>query len=334
MATLGANVVTLLDHAKRMEPNGGSISSIVELLGQTNEMLEDMHWKQGNLETGNRTTVRTGLPTVAWRQLNQGVQPSKSLTAQVDEDCGILEAWSEIDKDVAELNGNTADFRMSEAMAFIEAMNIEMQSTIFYGNSDIDPEEFLGLSARYSSTTAANGRNIVLGGGAGSDNSSIWLCVWGPNTMMGIYPKGSKLGLQHEDKGLQVIQTSTSIAGTRLDAYVDKWQWKCGLSVRDWRYASRAPNIDISALTTETSAADLSKIMIKMTHRIQSLKAGRAAFYVNRTIIEMLDIQRLDGVKAGGGISWQSVDGQVIYNFRGIPIRLCDALLENESLVS
>ena len=80
MAVLGSNVATLADIAKRTDPDG-KISSIVELLSQTNEMLPDMLWKEGNLATGERTTVRTGLPTVAWRLLNQGVQPSKSTTA-------------------------------------------------------------------------------------------------------------------------------------------------------------------------------------------------------------------------------------------------------------
>ena len=149
MPTIGANVLTLADFAKRVDPDG-KVPSIVELLSQSNEILQDMLWMEGNLPTGHRTTVRTGLPTVAWRLLNQGVQPSKSTTAQVDEQCGMLEAWSEVDKDLAMLNGNTAAFRLSEAQAFIEAMNQEMASTLFYGNAGLAAEEFTGLSIRLS----------------------------------------------------------------------------------------------------------------------------------------------------------------------------------------
>ena len=86
MATIGANALTLADWAKRLDPQG-KVPSIVELLAQTNEILQDMLWVEGNLPTGHRTTVRTGLPTVAWRLLNNGVQPSKSTTAQIDEQC-------------------------------------------------------------------------------------------------------------------------------------------------------------------------------------------------------------------------------------------------------
>ena len=134
MAVLSSNALTLIDWAKRKDPDGKT-SSIVELLMQTNEILDDMLWVEGNLPTGHRTTVRTGLPTVAWKLLNQGVQPSKSTTAQIDEAVGIMEAWCEVDVDIAMLNGNTASFRLSEAQAFIEAMNQEMASTLIYASS-------------------------------------------------------------------------------------------------------------------------------------------------------------------------------------------------------
>jgi hypothetical protein len=159
MATLGASVLTLADWAKRLDPDG-KVSKIVELLSQTNEILMDMLFAEGNLPTGHRTTVRTGLPTVAWRLLNQGITPSKSTTAQIDEACGMLEAWSECDVELARLSGNVAAFRISESQAFIEAMNQEMASTLFYGNSGTAPEEFTGLAARYSAISGATPRFI------------------------------------------------------------------------------------------------------------------------------------------------------------------------------
>lgn len=331
MAVLGSNVATLADIAKRTDPDG-KISSIVELLSQTNEMLPDMLWKEGNLATGERTTVRTGLPTVAWRLLNQGVQPSKSTTAQIDESCGMLEAWSEVDVELAKLNGNTSAFRLSEGMAFIEAMNQEMQSTLIYGNSSTAPEEFNGLAVRYSSLSAANGQNIVSGSGAGSDNSSIYLISWGANSIHGIYPKGSKAGLDHMDHGEVTVETTAGIAGTRMRAFQDQWTWKCGVALRDWRHVVRIANIDISNLVAKSSAADLIELMIKSIHRLPN-RMGKPVFYMNRTVFQMLDIQRRDDVISGGGLVYSEVDGKVIPTFRGIPIRLVDSLTETEAAV-
>lgn len=332
MAVLGSNVATLADIAKRMDPDG-KIPSIVELLSQTNEMLEDMLWKEGNLPTGERTTVRTGLPTVAWRLLNQGVQPSKSTTAQIDEACGMLEAWCEVDVALAALNGNTAAFRLSEGMAFIEAMNQEMQSTLIYGNSSTAPEEFNGLAVRYSSLSAANGQNIVSGSGGGSDNSSIYLISWGANTIHGIYPKGSKAGLDHADHGEQTIETSAGIGGTRMRAYQDQWTWKCGIALRDWRHVVRIANIDISNLVAKSSAADLTELMIRAIHRLPN-RLGKPVFYMNRTVFQMLDIQRRDDVISGGGLTYADVDGKMVPMFRGIPVKIVDALLETEATVA
>lgn len=332
MPTIGANVVTLADWAKRVDPDG-KVPSIVELLSQSNEILQDMLWMEGNLPTGHRTTVRTGLPTVAWRLLNQGVQPSKSTTAQVDEQCGMLEAWSEVDKDLAMLNGNTAAFRLSEAQAFIEAMNQEMASTLFYGNAGLAPEEFTGLSIRYSDPAATNGQNVLDAGGTQSDNASIWLVAWGAQTVHGIFPKGSKAGLIHEDLGEVTVETTAGIAGTRMRAFQDHWQWKCGIALKDWRYVVRIGSIDVSNLVSKSSAADLIELMIKAIHRLPTMGLGKPVFYMNRTVFQMLDIQRRDDVITGGGLVYADVDGKIVPTFRGIPIRKVDALLETEAAV-
>lgn len=332
MATLSGETLNLIDWAKSLDPDGNT-ADVVEMLAQSNEILMDMRWKEGNLPTGHRTTVRTGLPSVYWRLLNQGVSPSKGTTAQVDEACGILEAWSEVDVDLCKLNGNTAAFRLSQAKGFIEAMNQEMAQTLFYGAAS-SPEEFIGLAARYSSTTAANGANVVSGGGSGSDNSSIWLVGWGDMSVHGIFPKGSKAGLVHDDFGEETVETSAAIGGTRLRAYRERWQWKCGVALQDWRYVVRIPNIDISALVAASSAADLFDKMTRATHRIFSLKNCSPVWYMNRTCFQELDIQRRGDVQAGGGLSYDNVDGKMQYSFRGIPIRICDALTETEATVS
>ncbi len=330
MPAIGAKKLTLVDWAKRIDPNGQT-ASIAELLAQSNDVLTDMMWKEGNLPTGSRVTVRTGLPTVYWRLLNKGVPSSKSTTAQVDEQAGNLEARCEIDTDLVTLNGNTSEFRMSEASAFIESMNQEMAQTLFYGNSSVSPEEFTGLAIRYSSLSAANASNIINATGSGSDNSSIWLIGWGENTINGVFPKGSKAGLVHEDLG---VGDAFDADGNRYRAYMDLWKWKCGLVVKDWRYAVRIANIDISNLVSKSSAADLIELMIKATHRIPNLNACRPVFYMNRTSFQMLDIQRRDDVISGGGLKYENVDGVITPVFRGIPCRRVDQLLETEAVVS
>lgn len=327
MAVKGVIALTLADWGKRVDPNG-KIDKIIELLGQTNPILQDMLIVEGNLPTGHRTTIRSGLPSATWRLLNYGVQPSKSTTVQVTDSVGMLETYAEVDKSLADLNGNTAEFRLSEDRAFIEAMNQQMAQTLFYGDSSINPQQFMGLSSRYSSKSAGNAQNIIDAGGTGTDNTSIWLVVWGENTVHGIFPKGQKAGLQMEDKGQQTLKDA---AGGQYEGYRTHYKWDNGLALRDWRYVVRIANIDVSDLSDPATAANIAKLMIKALHRIPNRGMGRPVFYMNRTIAQALDLQSLD--KTALAISVKETEGEWWTAFRGVPIRETDALLETEARV-
>jgi hypothetical protein len=337
MATLGLNgKVTLMDIAQAMDPDG-RIADVAELLTQTNEILLDMPWFEGNMPTGHKASIRTGLPTSVWRQFYQGVPPSKSQRAQITDACAMLETRSEVDKDEADLNGNAAAFRLSEAKAFVESMNQTMADSMFYGNQTANPERFNGLAPRFSSLSATNGQNIISGGGAGSDNTSIWLVVWGKGTVCGIYPKGSKAGLQHEDLG---VIDAFDANQNRFRAYADWWQWKCGLHVKDWRYVVRIANIDVSNLVAESSAADLIKLMVRALARIPFAGMGTAVFYANRTVKEMLSIQALnksqnalsitEALRQFGGVNVAMQE----LRFLGVPVRTVDRIVTTEAVVS
>lgn len=329
MATLAANNPTLLDVAKRTDPDG-SIATIVELLNQSNDVLTDMSWVEGNLPTGNKTTVRTGLPTPTWRKLYGGVQPTKSTTAQVTDSCGMLEAYAEIDKALADLNGNTAAYRLSEDAAHIEGIAQEMASTLFYGNEGTEPEAFTGLAPRFNSLSASNNSNIIDAGGVGSDNTSIWLCVWGPQTGFGIYPKGSKGGLAMSDKG-QVTIENVDGNGGRMEGYRTHYRWDAGLTIRDWRYFVRVANVDVSDLNTVANTKNLINWMIQASERIPALGKGRACWYVNRNIREKLRLGILEKISAN--LNWETVEGKRVMTFDDIPVRRTDALVNNEARV-
>lgn len=330
MPTL-ANRVTLLDVAKSFDPDGKA-AAIAEMLSQENEMLMDMPWIEGNLPTGHRITTRTGLPDVVFRKLNAGVPPSKAVQAQVDEATAILEARSEIDVDLADLNGNTSSFRLNQAKAFIESMNQKMQYQAIYGDSNASPEGFLGLMPRFNavSGSAENKVNVIDAGGTGSNNTSIWLVGWGQNTVSGIYPKGSQAGLKHNDLG---IIDAFDASQNRFRAYGDQYQWKCGIQVSDWRYVIRIANVDVTTLTKNAaSGADLIDNLTIALEKIHSLTGVTPAFYCNRTIRSFLRRQNVNKV-AAGTLDYDEVAGKQILRFGEVPVRRVDALVNNEARV-
>ena len=338
MATLASSVLTLADWAKRLDPDGKT-ASIVEMLSQDNQMLEDMMFKEGNLPTGEQTTIRTGLPTVYYRLMNQGVPKSKSTTAQITENAAMLEARSEVDVDEASLNGNVSSYRLSEASAFLEAMNQRQQQTLIYGTAS-NPEEYVGFVPRYSDTSATNGQNILLAGGSGGDNTSIFLVGWGQKSVYGIFPKGSKAGLSHEDLGVGDAFDSND---DRFRAYMDRYVWKNGLVIKDWRYAVRIANIDVSELATLTGAQELTdatliiKLMSRAIDRLPTQAGVKPVFYCNRTVLSLLRVIALE--KSQSAVTIEPGLNQFGANifttrFLGIPVRLVDQITNAETLIS
>jgi hypothetical protein len=335
MSALGQTNATLLDLIKRLDPSQKNIARIIEILNQTNEVLDDMTWVEANGLTSHRTTVRSALPTPTYRALNAGVTPTKSRTAQVDDVFCSLEAYSEIDADLLKLNGDSPEFRLSEDVAHIEGMNQSFASSLFYANAATAPTKFTGLAPRYATISGAeNARNILTGGGSGNVNTSVWLVCWGTVTAHGIYPKGIPAGLSMEDKGKVTVESANGDGtGGRLEAYRTHYAWKCGLSVRDWRYVVRIPNIDVTALTKgATTGADLIDLMAQAIEVLPTTKLGKPVFYCNSTVKSFL--RRQVANKVASNLNLDTAMGKTVMSFDGIPVRRCDALLSTEATVS
>jgi hypothetical protein len=310
--------------------DGAVAKSIVELLHKTNEIIDDGTWIQANDGSTHKTTVRTGLPTATWRLLNYGVQPSKSTTAQIKDACGMLENYSEIDKSLADLNGNSAEFRLSEDMAFLEGMNQAFADTLFYGSTQTNPERFLGLSQRYPNLSASqSSTNVISAGGTGATNTSIWLIVWGPNTAHFIYPNGSAAGLQMKDLG---EHTLFDPAGGRYQGYRTHFKWDCGFTLRDWRYAVRIANIDVTQLKANPASQggpDLVDLMVQALEKVPNLNMGRPVFYVGRNVRSYLRRQVVN--KPNLRLELNQVSGQHMLMFDEVPVRRCDSILSTEA---
>ena len=322
---------TLLDKAKATDPEG-RIAAVAELLNQTNEMLADIAFQEGNLATGHRHAIRTGLPSATWRKLYGGVQPSKSDREQVTDSVGMLEAYNKIDKDLADLEGNAMEFRLDEASATIEGMSQELMKTFLYGNTDLHPERFMGLTPRYNDSTAGNADNLIDGGGADAAHlQSIWLISWGPQTAFGIYPKGSNAGIQMRDLG---EDTETLANGSEYQIYRTHFQVKAGLVLKDWRYAVRIANVDKDALTADASSgANLINLMSDAIDRLPSMGRGNTAFYMSRDIRSKWRQQMSNAIKSST-LSLENVGGVRSYMFQEIPIRRVDALAIDEAEVT
>jgi hypothetical protein len=318
--------------------DNGNIAPIIEILDQSHDIFDDMVWIQANEVTSHKTTMRSGIPEPTFRKLYGGVQPSKSRTMQIKDNIGMMENYAEIDKALADLNGNSAEWRLSEELPFIEGFNQKLCRYTFYGNEATEPEGFTGLSPRFNSLSAENGINIIQEPSiSGNDETSIWLIVWGPNTCHMLYPKGSQAGLQVTDKGQITIENIDGNNG-RMEAYRTHYRWDCGLSVRDWRYVSRA-QLDFGAMTkAAATGADLLDLMAQMLEVIPNINAGRAAFYCNGRVRGFLRRQ-ISNKTINSTLSIEAItraNGARIHipTFDGVPIRRVDQLVGTEATVA
>lgn len=330
MAALSTDVHTLATWAKLIDPDG-QIDAVAELLSEKNEILDDMLFLEGNLPTGHQSTQRTGLPSGTWRRFNEGVARERSTSRQVTDTVGFLETYSEVDKALADLNGNTAAFRVKEDKAFIMGLSQTFATTLMYNNTDTNDREFMGFAPRFNDlASGGNKANIIDAGGTGSDNSSVWLVGWGDHSVHGFFPKGSRAGLEVEDLGQVTLQDSNN---DQYEGYRTHYVWKAGLAVPDWRYIVRIVNIDNSLLLKDAaSGADLVDLFVIALETIEDLTTVKPAFYVNRTIRQFLrrQIKNSNNVR----VTPEGVAGKSVLSFDEVPVRRVDKLTSAEAQVT
>lgn len=331
MAVLGSTFVDLIDLYKQQDRKGDYID-VIEMLMEMNPILEDAIAVECNSGTKHLHTVRTGLPDISWGRLYQGISQSKSTTAQVEDTTGFVEGLSTIDERLLKLAKNEGRVRLSEAAAYLEAMNQEVASKMFYGNTASDPEEFMGLAPRFNSLSAANGNQIIDAGGTSTDNTSIWFVTWGDNQCQLLYPEGTQAGVQREDKGSQRV---TDGSGNAYYAKEELFTWNVGLAVKDWRYVSRVANIDVSNMAA--GSVKLYDFMRKAYYQLQQRRVagGRMAIYCNRDVLEALDALSTNAGATDSFIRLKpmEIEGKEVMTYRGIPIRETDAILNTEARV-
>lgn len=343
MATIGNTYIGLADLYKSKDLHGNLVD-VIEMLDELNPMLSDMLVVECNSGTQHLTTVRGGLPNVAWGKLYKGIANSKSTRVQVTDTTGYLEGISSVDTRLLELAGDGANYlRMSEAQGFLASLSNEMQSALFYSNDAETPEQFLGLAPRFNDPTAPNGGQIINGGGSGSDNTSIWMVGWGENACHGLYPKGTAAGIKREDKGEQRVSDDNN-----QPYYVKEelFRWHMGASVRDWRYVVRIANIDVSAMQAGSVALYdlLRQAYYKFEARRNKKKDSnsgsnpatvRPAIYCNSDVMQALDALATNAGASDNFVRLKPMEiaGEEVLTYRGIPIREVDALLNTEELV-
>lgn len=332
MATLGASFFDLIDWHKSQ--GNDSAATVIEMLKETNSILDDAMTQECNMGTYHRTTIRTGLPDATWGQFYKGIPQSKSTKAQVDDTTGFVEQLSTVDERELEITENAGAVRFQEAQSHIEAISQEVADTLIYGNDNTAPEEFTGLAPRFADLSAANGGQIVDAGGTGADNTSVWFVTWSDVACHMLYPRGTSAGISRQDMGRQRVLDSS---GNAYYAMEEMFRQHAGLTVRDWRYVARVANIDVSNLIA--GSVDIYSFFRKAFWKIRKHRGpgARLAIYCTSDVLEALDADSTPTTGTSASfvrLRPTEVDGFEVMSYRGFPVRQVDAILSTEAQIT
>lgn len=329
MSVLTHSVPNILDISTRYTSDGKPLP-IAEILTRKKPVFQDIPWVEANTTNGHRLAVETELPEAVLRKLNGGVKPSAGRAASITEATAEFASLGQVDKVLAQLSTNVADFRVKKNGRHIEAIGQSFEDQFFYGTKVV-PEGFVGLAERYAAKNdKVMKRQIIDLGGTGNTLTSIWVVGWGEDSVYGIYAKGTQAGIQHMDYGDDLVDDGN---GGKYPAYRDWFALQCGLAVEDPRNIARVANVAESSLEISPTNPEnlLINQLIRATHRVERLESTRPVIYVNRDIFEWLDLQANNRTVLA--LKQTELDGQQVTTFRGIPIRRSDALGWNEKAI-
>lgn len=335
---LPATNATLLDYALmyKADPATKGIGEFIMMAAEQNEILLDMVVSECNNGTNHKSVIVPGIPEPTFRKLYGFTQPSRVQGVPITDNVGMLNDYLQVDKDVAELNSGQSDrFMMSQARGITEGFNKKVASSLFYSNEVTQPESFTGFAPRFNDLSADNAQNIIdasAGAAVAAElfYSSIYVVNWGDFRVHALFPKGSKAGLQINDKGLVTVQDASGNDAGLMEAYRTHFQWDIGLSVPDWRNVVRVANIDNRLLTKNAATGpDITDLLVQAVEQIHSTN-GKPAIYVSRAIRSMLRRQIINKT-ASSTLTQENQDGKPVVMFDGIPVRRCDALLNTEA---
>lgn len=321
------------------------------MLSQSLAINDDCPYVEANEISGHEFGFRDSIPAGAWRSYNMGVGYSKSTSGKSRVGLGMLAAYSQIDRDLAESYGDPEAYRESEDIAFMEGMGQTWEETLIYGNTAANPAQFMGLAPFYNTSSTATGvknaANVInCGSASGSTaNTSFYMVGWNEGTFFCAFPRGSRAGLQMEDKG-DVVPGYDSL-GNRFEAYTFYFCQKGGLVPQDWRNGVRGANIDTTnAGLAGPNAPDMFSIFanamylppalgkrqsgIDKTDAPRDRSVGvRMVIYMNRTLRHWLDVQATRDRNVL--LRVEDYDGRVVDGYRDVPMKISDQILNTEA---
>lgn len=272
-------------------------------------------------KTSYRTLIRTGYPTAAFRNANQGANRSKSAFENRLTECFIIDTPVACDKQVADAwePGGASEYQTIEAEGILVATSRRVATQIYYGNSAVsvaaglgDAKGFPGLVDAYD----ASGHSVNAGGSTAL--TSVWAIKLGIKDVHLVFGGGSVLTMLPNWR----IETAYDASNKPYTAYMNNLAGWIGLNVSTILTVVRIYNIGTDANKGMTDALGQQAIELFPSGVYPDY------FIMNRRSRRQLKNSRV-AVATGQGVTANSVP--LPTDIEGVPLLITDALSNAET---
>lgn len=347
-------LLSLLDLTKR-KGNDQTIG----LLEDTITYAPELSAISGRPITGTQyKTVHRSLPTVTFRQSNQGSATVKGKYRQSLHECFIIDAQIQADEMVVDAAGtgdgpesDVGDPLFDEAQGVVMGAYITVGTQMYYGTS-ADPNGYTGIqSLTASSNTAKNQQPaVVLAGGSSANLQTSVYLIW--ENLRGahfIFGRNSGLTMMPEWRIQQVLDDNDPTHTKKYTAYVNNIKGWIGFAVNHPLSVARLANVNIAndskPVTDNLIAQLLSYLPLQMrSEAIANLNTGGANKFGPGLKLLMNPIaayslqQSRSPVTSGSGTAITAAEAlrfsELPQSSNGIPIVYTDSITSTEAVIT
>lgn len=300
---------TLLDIAKR---TGSDV--LVGLVDETTQAHPELSVGFARTIKGLnfKSRVRTGLPTVGFRNPNEGTVATLGTIENRLVECFLMNPRWECDKAVADSDEDGPQMYIAEeAAGMLEAAMQKLASQFYYGTNLDANKGFPGLITAYDATNMA----VDAGGSTANTGSSAWFVKWGRRAVGWVWGANGALNVS------DVVEARvTDAGGNPYTAYVQELEnARPGVQVLDKYAVGR-----IKKLTEDSGKGLTDALIASMLSKFPTGKKPDHILASRRSIRQLRDSRTAtNATGAPAPFPTESFN---------VPIFETDAILNTESL--
>lgn len=326
----------------RREAPDGTLARIVDVISQTNRILNHITWIECNQGVYHEDTRTVTEPSGAERNYDEGVSPEAGVSEKVTEVTCMLDGISEVDEAKMNSRSDPGAFRLDEDARFLRGMTKTFVSRLFDGNPATDFRRIRGINQRtdYNTLTSPYVYDNADGKASVTENkTSVYFIQFGDQMVNCIYPRnnpngGGILPVKMRDFGLTIINQAGTSEAKKYPARQTWFSCDFGIFIHDPRCIRRIVNISTSNIDGVDDFAWHEDKMIDAYHDLEH-NGESCVIFCNKTVLAQA--QKRSNEKGNAFFSTQN-EGEgpfahPVTRFNGIPMERVDQITSNQATV-